>query len=84
MGKEINLLRDYPKTKRNLKKRSINKSPYVRKVARKFGKDFFDGDRKFGYGGYNYNPKYWKNVVKTFVKRTSIGLNLIFFSPYFF
>ena len=40
MGKEINLLRDYPKTKRNLKKRSINKSPYVRKVARKFGKDF--------------------------------------------
>lgn len=72
MGKEINLLRDYPKTKRNLKKRSINKSPYVRKVARKFGKDFFDGDRKFGYGGYNYNPKYWKNVVKTFVKHWNL------------
>ena len=72
MGKEINLLRDYPKTKRNLKKRSINKSPYVRKVARKFGKDFFDGDRKFGYGGYKYNPKYWKNVVKTFVKHWNL------------
>ena len=33
----------------------------------KFGKDFFDGERKYGYGGYNYNPKYWTQVVKDFV-----------------
>ena len=28
--------------------------------------DFFDGDRKYGYGGYNYNSKYWSEVVKDF------------------
>ena len=30
--------------------------------AIKYGYDYFDGDRKYGYGGYNYNPKYWSQV----------------------
>ena len=25
---------------------------------------FFDGDRKVGYGGFSYDPKYWTDVVK--------------------
>ena len=75
MGKEINLLRNYPKTKRNIKKRGNSKSRFVRKIARKFGKDFFDGERKFGYGGYNYNSKYWKKVVKAFGKHWKLNKN---------
>ncbi len=63
---EINLLKNYPKTKRNLKEASIERTDEVRKVARLFGKDFFDGERKFGYGGYSYNPKYWSEVVIDF------------------
>ena len=66
MGKEIDLLSKYPKTKRDLSKRLENKTEDVRKIARKFGKDFFDGERKYGYGGFNYNPKYWSEVVKDF------------------
>jgi len=66
MGKEIDLLRKYPKTKRNLEERLNSKSENERNIARKFGKDFFDGDRRYGYGGYNYNPKYWKDVVLDF------------------
>ena len=64
MGKEINLLRNYPKTKRDVSKRREEKTEEHRVIARKFGKDFFDGDRKVGYGGFNYNPKYWTQVVK--------------------
>lgn len=64
--REINLLKNYPKTKRDLNQASIQRTDDVRLVARKFGKDFFDGDRKYGYGGYNYNPRFWKNVVKDF------------------
>jgi len=64
---EINLLRNYPKSKRNLDERVSEKSPEIIKIAREFGKEFFDGDRKFGYGGLKYNPKYWTNVVKDFV-----------------
>ena len=64
MGKEINLLRNYPKAKRDVSKRRGEKTEEHRVIARKFGKDFFDGDRKVGYGGFNYDPKYWTKVVK--------------------
>ena len=64
MGKEINLLRNYPKAKRDVSKRREEKTEEHRVIARKFGKDFFDGDRKVGYGGFNYDPKYWTKVVK--------------------
>ena len=65
---EIDLLKNYPKSKRNLDKRLSEKSPEIVKIAREFSKEFFDGDRKFGYGGLTYHPKYWVNVVKDFVE----------------
>lgn len=66
MGKEIDLLVNYPKTKRDLDKRVIEKSEEDRRIARQFGKDFFDGDRRRGYGGYNYHSRFWQSVVPTF------------------
>ncbi len=66
LGKEVDLLINYPKTKRDLDSREQAKSEKTREIARKFEKDFFDGDRKYGYGGFNYNEKYWTNVVKDF------------------
>lgn len=64
--REIDLLKNYPKTNRDLNQASIQRTDEVRLVARKFDKDFFDGDRKYGYGGYNYNPRFWTSVVKDF------------------
>ena len=64
MGSEIDLLAKYPKAKRDLTQRLESKTEDVRLVARKFDKDFFDGERKFGYGGFSYNPRYWSEVVK--------------------
>ena len=66
MGNEIDLLAKYPKAKRDLTQRLESKTEEVRMVARKFDKDFFDGERKFGYGGFSYNPRYWSEVVKDF------------------
>ena len=68
MGQEIDLLINYPKTKRDLDSRLENKSEDDRKIARQFGKDFFDGDRKHGYGGFSYMPRFWGPVVPTFIK----------------
>ena len=65
---EIDLLKKYPKPKRNLNKRMSDKTSDIIEIARQFGKDFFDGDRKYGYGGFSYNPKYWSEVVKDFVE----------------
>ncbi len=64
MIKEINLLKKYPKTKRDLSKRGNEKTDEDRMIARRFDKEFFDGDRKNGYGGYYYNSKFWTEVVK--------------------
>ena len=64
---QINLLKNYPITKRDLKVAAQQRTDHERSIARKFEKDFFDGERKYGYGGYNYNPKYWTEVVKDFV-----------------
>ena len=66
MGQEIDLLVNYPKTKRQVKERGAEKTEEDRAIARKFGKEFFDGDRKRGYGGYNYNPRFWQPVIPTF------------------
>ena len=66
MGQEIDLLVDYPKTKRNLEERLAAKNETDRAIARQFGREFFDGDRNQGYGGFNYMPRFWKPVVPTF------------------
>ena len=66
MGKEIDLLKNYPKAKRDLDNRAKEKSDEDRIIARRFDKDFFDGDRKHGYGGFNYNQRFWQTVVKDF------------------
>ena len=33
------------------------------KIAKKYGYDYWDGDRKFGYGGYKYDGR-WQKVAK--------------------
>ena len=75
MGKEINLLENYPKSKRNLDERENQKLKEDVDLARKFGKDFFDGDRKHGYGGFKYNSKFWQPVIPTFKNYWSLKQN---------
>lgn len=65
MGQEIDLLVNYPRTRRNVAERGQEKTEEDRRIARQFGKDFFDGDRRHGYGGFNYQPRFWQPVVPT-------------------
>ena len=66
MQTEIDLMVNYPRTKRNVEERGASKTEEDRRIARQFGKDFFDGDRKHGYGGFNYNSRFWTPVIPTF------------------
>ena len=75
MGKEVDLLVNYPKANRNVKARGLEKTEKDREIARKFGKEFFDGDRSHGYGGFSYNPKFWSPVVPTLKKYFSLSSN---------
>ncbi len=36
-------------------------------VARKYGKDYWDGDRRYGYGGYRYDGR-WEIVAKKMIE----------------
>ena len=63
---EINLLDLYPRAKRPIEERGKLVTEEHRKVARQFGKEYFDGDRLYGYGGYSYHPRFWKATVKRF------------------
>jgi len=65
----VNLLRKYPKSKRNTTQRAARKTAKIRSIARKFGKEFFDGNRLYGYGGFRYNPRFWQPVIPDFIDR---------------
>jgi len=66
MGQEINLLDLYPRSKRPIEERAKLVTEEHRRIARQFGKEYFDGDRLYGYGGYYYHPRFWQATVRRF------------------
>ena len=63
---EINLLARYPKAKRNIQARLVNKEEN-RALAMQFGKEYFDGTREQGYGGFKYDGR-WVAIAEDIVK----------------
>jgi ubiquinone/menaquinone biosynthesis C-methylase UbiE len=59
-------------SKRNYLERMNNNKPYCMEVAKKYGKDYWDGDRKFGYGGYRYIKDRWKSVAQALIETYEI------------
>ena len=64
--KKINLLKTFPEIFRNVDSRKKSKKKN-RNLALKFSKDYFDGSRNSGYGGYYYDGR-WINVAKSIIK----------------
>ena len=63
---EVNLMDRYPRSKRPIEERGKLITEEHRKVARQFDKEYYDGDRLYGYGGYGYHPRFWQETVKRF------------------
>jgi ubiquinone/menaquinone biosynthesis C-methylase UbiE len=59
-------------SKRNYLERMNNNKSYCMEVAKKYGKDYWDGDRKFGYGGYRYIKDRWKSVAQALIETYEI------------
>jgi ubiquinone/menaquinone biosynthesis C-methylase UbiE len=64
---KVNLLRSLPSGKRNIKAREKAKSADHIRVSCKFGEDYFDGSRDYGYGGYYYDGR-WIPVAKDIIR----------------
>jgi SAM-dependent methyltransferase len=55
--REVDLLDRYPRAKRNIAARAAA-VPSQREIAKRFGREYFDGDRGQGYGGYRYDGRW--------------------------
>jgi len=64
---EFNLLESVPKIFRNIKERKLNKDNAML-IAKEFGKEYFDGDRVYGYGGYKYDGR-WIPIAKKIINK---------------
>jgi len=64
--REVNLLRALPQTKRNIAKRAAAQTPENIAISRQYGREYFDGPREVGYGGYRYDGR-WIPVARDIV-----------------
>lgn len=69
---EVNLMRRYPKGKRNIEKREAAQSEENIRIARKYGREYFDGSRDTGYGGYSYDGR-WVPVAMDMIEHFGLG-----------
>ena len=46
---------------------------YFMKLAKKFSRDYWDGDRRAGYGGYKFINNYWKPVAIKIIKQYKLN-----------
>ena len=76
MGRLVNFVNSlHNLTKRNYLERMVNNKVACMKMARNYGYEYWDGDRCFGYGGYNYIPGRWKEVAKKIIDTYQLDNN---------
>ena len=59
-------------TLRDYLARMQDEKVHCMQVAKQYEKDYWDGDRRYGYGGYRYIPGRWKPVAQALIKRFSL------------
>lgn len=69
---EVNLLRSYPKAKRNIDKRQSAQTEENIAIAREYGREYFDGSRDTGYGGYSYDGR-WVAIATDMIEHFGLG-----------
>lgn len=76
LGKYKNLISsNHYKTKRNYLERMTNNKVHCMKISKKYGFDYWDGERKYGYGGYKYIPGYHYDLAKKIISTYRLNNN---------
>lgn len=57
----------HKKTNRNYLERMTEEKPKICEIAKKYDYDYWDGDRKYGFGGYRYDGR-WRVVAEDMAK----------------
>ncbi len=72
--KKIKLItQNHKKTKRNYISRMLDDKIECMKVAKAYSRNYWDGPRKYGYGGYKYIPGRLEKIAKYLNKKFLTG-----------
>lgn len=63
---ELNLLDQYPKARRDIASRKQGQEAN-REAAKLYGREYFDGSREQGYGGYIYDGR-WQSIARRIIE----------------
>ena len=73
MGKLVNIVTSlHESSSRDYLERMVDDKVNCMKVAKKYDSDYWDGDRRYGYGGYNYMPGRWKPVAEALIQKYNL------------
>lgn len=68
MGRLLNIVTPlHRRTKRDYLARMVDDKVACMKKAKEYGQDYWDGDRRYGYGGYRYDGR-WKIVAEQLIE----------------
>ncbi len=60
-------------TKRDYLSRMANQKVKAMIIASKYGYDYWDGPRKYGYGGHKFIEGYWMGLAKKLIKNYNLN-----------
>lgn len=70
MGELLNIVTPlHQATQRDYLARMVDNKVEAMLVAKQYESDYWDGDRRYGYGGYSYIPGRWKPVAEALIDR---------------
>ncbi|MBU1122816.1 MAG: class I SAM-dependent methyltransferase [Candidatus Omnitrophica bacterium] len=73
MGELLNIVTPlHKRTKRDYIGRMRDEKVKCSLIARKYDKDYWDGDRRFGYGGYKYDGR-WEVVAQKLIDNYNLS-----------
>ena len=74
MGKLVNFVTSLHKaTKRKYIDRMLDDKVNCMLKAKQYEFDYWDGDRRYGYGGYKYIPGRWKGVAEQLISHYNLN-----------
>lgn len=75
MEKLLNIINPlHKKTKRDYLGRMMDDKVFCMNKAKGYGKDYWDGERRYGYGGYRYDGR-WKSVAESLIEAYGLKEN---------
>ena len=73
MGNLVNFVTPLHKsTERKYIERMVDEKVHCMLIAKQYEEDYWDGNRRYGYGGYKYLPGRWKPVAEELIQKYNL------------